>query len=114
MKPVSMCWAMSVMVAVCVTPGVSSFMRPGTLSHPVMLAQDGGAVAVPGSAEAPGSTAGSDDDDQSGQVGNNGQGSDGQTPDDDSAQQPPTSMQQQTPDDDSAADQPEPSTNVQQ
>jgi hypothetical protein len=104
---------MSVMIAVCVTPGVSSFMRPATTSHPVMLAQEDGAVAVPGSAEAPGSTAGSDDGDQSGQVGNNGSGSDGQTPDDDSAQQPSTSMQQQTPDDDSA-DQQEPPTNVQQ
>jgi hypothetical protein len=119
MKPVSVCWAMSVMIAVCVTPGVGSFMRrTAAISHPMMLVQEDGTVAVPGSAEAPGSTAGSDDDDQSGQVGNNcqgsdGQGPDGQTPDDDSAQ-PPTSMQQQTPDDDSAADQQEPPTNVQQ
>jgi hypothetical protein len=103
MKPVSVCWAMSVMIAVCVTPGVGSFMRrTAAISHPMMLAQEDGTVAVPGSAEAPGSTAGSDDDDQSGQVGNNGQGSDGQGPDG------------QTPDDDSAADQQEPPTNVQQ
>src|ERR1700722_7884779 len=106
MKPVSMCWAMSVMIAVCVTPGVSSLVRRGVVSHPTMLAQEDGAVAVPGSAEGPGST--SSDEDQSGQAGgnnngfgdngfgNNGLGNNGQTPDDDdSAQQPPTSAQQE-------------------
>jgi hypothetical protein len=95
MKPVSMCWAMSVMIAICVTPGFSSFRRPGALSHPAMLAQDDGPVAVPGSADAPASNGSDDDDDQSGQAAN-----DGQTPDDDSAQQPPTNMQQPPADDD--------------
>ena len=73
MKPVSMCWAMSVMVAICVTPGFSSFRRPVALSHPAMLAQDDGPVAVPGSADAPASNGSDDDDDQSGQAANDGQ-----------------------------------------
>jgi hypothetical protein len=97
MKPVSMCWAMSLMVAICVTPGFSSFRRPVALSHPAMLAQDDGPVAVPGSADAPGSNGSDDDDDQSGQAANGEQ-----TPDDDSSQQqqPPTNMQQPPADDD--------------
>ncbi len=99
MKPVSMCWAMSVMIAICVTPGFSSFSRPLAPAHPAMLAQDGGPVAVPGSADAPASNGSDDDDDQSGQAANNGQ-----TPDDDSAQQPPSNMQQPPADDDGDGD----------
>ncbi len=95
MKPVSMCWAMSVMVAICLTPGFSSFRRPGAVSHPAMLAQDDGPVAVPGSADAPGANGSDDDDDQSGQAANGDQ-----TPDDDSAQQQQPNMQQPPADDD--------------
>jgi hypothetical protein len=90
-----MCWAMSVMVAICVTPGFDGFRRPGAAPHPAMLAQDNGPVAVPGSADAPASNGSDDDDDQSGQAAN-----DGQTPDDDAAQQPPANMQQPPTDDD--------------
>ncbi|MGA8568930.1 MAG: hypothetical protein WB580_14150, partial [Candidatus Binataceae bacterium] len=96
MKPVPMSWVISALVAICLTPGLSSFPRRGAAPQPTMLAQDDGAVAVPGSADAPAAPSANDDsDDQSGQAQNNGQTGD----DPDAAQQPPANMQQPPADD---------------
>jgi len=121
MKPVSMCWAMSVMIAVCVTPGFRSLMRSGTMSPPVLLAQDDGNLAVPGSADAPGTNGPDDYNDQTGQAMNNGQTPDdpgmqppGVQPGEGAAEQPPDEgAAAQRPDDDDANQQ-DPPSNVQQ
>jgi len=85
-----MSWVMSTVIAVCLTPGLRSFTSHASAPHPAMLAQDSGAVAVPGSADVPAANTGDDEDDQSGQMQSNGQSQD----DPDSAQQPPADMQQ--------------------
>jgi hypothetical protein len=96
MKSVSMSWAMSALIALCVTPGLSGLTSRGAPFHPMplapmTLAQNGGPVALPGSADAPGSNTADDDDDQAGQA---------SAPDDpDSAEQPPADMQQPPADD---------------
>ena len=96
MKSVSMSWAISAAIAICLTPGLGSFTpRVPAAPHPAMLAQADAPVAVPGSADAPAPNPADDDDEQSGQAANNGQ-----TPDDpDAAQQPPADMQQPPADD---------------
>ena len=95
MNSVSMSWAMSAVIAICVTPGLSSLAPRGAAPHRVTLAQDYPPVAVPGSADAQGPIGSGDDDSQAGQA---------TLPDDsDSAQQPPANMQQ-PPADDSGGD----------
>lgn len=99
MKSVTTSWAISAVIAVCVTPGLGRFTpRDAAAPRPAMLAQDDAPVAVPGSADAPAPNASDDDDDQNGQ---NGQAANnGQTPDDpDAAQQPPANTQQAPADD---------------
>lgn len=91
MKSVSMSWAMSAVIAICVAPGLSSLAPRGAAAHPMTLAQDDAPMAVPGSADAQGPVGGGDDDYQSGQA---------TAPDDsDAAQQPPANMQQPPADD---------------
>jgi hypothetical protein len=106
MKPVvPMSWVISALVAICLTPGLSRIPRRGAAPQPAMLAQDdGGAVAVPGSADAPTAPSADDDsDDQNGQAQNNGQTQDDSDAPPANVQQPPaddsgddTSTQQQT------------------
>lgn len=101
MKPVLMIWAMSALIAIGVAPRFGGLTPRPSAPYPAVLAQSDGPVAVPGSADAPGTTAAdaAADDDQSGQAANNGQ-----TPNDaDSAQQPPADLQQ-LPADDSGDD----------
>jgi hypothetical protein len=118
MKPVSMSWAMSVVVAICLTPGFRSSLRSDATQHPTATqrltaqhlmriaqadspddSQSDGAVAVPGSADSPVPLDGSDEDtDQSGLLTKNGQ-----TPDDDASQQMPSDVRQ-PPDDDESND----------
>jgi hypothetical protein len=95
MKSIPMRWAISAVIAICVTPGFGRRTQTSPPPHPAMLAQDSGPVAVPGSADAPPPNAADDTNDQSGQAVNNGQkpGED-QTPGDpDAAQQPPMNTQ---------------------
>jgi len=92
MKSVSISWAMSALLAFCLTPGMSSLASRRAAKHPTTLAQADGSVAVPGSADAQGS-GGGDDDYQAGQA---------QTPDEPDAEQQPN--MQQAPADDNGGD----------
>jgi hypothetical protein len=90
MKSASISWAMSAVLAICLTPGLSSFAPRNSATDPTALAQADGAVAVPGSADTQG-PGGGDDDYQAGQA---------QAPDDsDATEQPPANMQQPNADD---------------
>jgi hypothetical protein len=97
MKSVTTSWAISAVIAVCVTPGLGRFTpRDPAAPRPAMLAQDDAPVAVPGSADAPAPNASDDDDDQNGQ---NGQAANnGQTPDDPDDGNGDTSAQPQSDD----------------
>jgi hypothetical protein len=117
MKSVLMSWALSAVIAICVTPGFGRLIKSSSPSHPAMLAQEGGPVALPGSADAPEPNAADDENDQAGQAANNGQPPDdnGQPPDDaDAAQQPPMNAQPAPADDngdDTSAQQQQPGNN---
>jgi hypothetical protein len=97
MKSVSISWVLGAVLAVCLTPGLltsgrSSFALRHAAAHPAALAQAGGPVAVPGSADAQGPV-GSDEGYQAGQA---------QPPDDPDAEQQPN--MQQAPADDNGGD----------
>jgi hypothetical protein len=100
MKSVLMSWAMSALIAICLTPGFGHLTQTSPPPHPAMLAQDDGPVALPGSADAPEPNAADDENNQPGQAANNGQALDGQMPGDpEAAQQPPQQLQQPPADD---------------
>jgi hypothetical protein len=103
MKSVLTSWALSAVIAVCLTPGLRGLARnAATSSHPPIFVQNDAPMAVPGSADAQGPVGGGDDDGnyQPGQAQNNGQ-----EPDDpDSAEQPPPANMEQPPDSDSGND----------
>jgi hypothetical protein len=93
-KSVLTSWALSALVAVCLTPGLRGLARHAvTSSHRLIFVQNDAPMAVPGSADAQGPVGSGDEDGnyQPGQAPNNGQ-----EPDDpDSAeQQPPPNMEQ--------------------
>jgi hypothetical protein len=106
MKSVLMSSALSAVIAICVTPGFGRLTKSSAPSHPAMLAQEGGPVALPGSADAPEPNAADDENDQAGQAANNGQPPDdnGQPPDDPDAVQPPPMNAQPAPADDNGDD----------
>jgi hypothetical protein len=90
MKSLSISWAMSAALAICLTPGLSSFAPRRAVALPAALAQADGPVAVPGSADAQGS-GGGEGDYQAGQA---------QPPDDPDAEQQPNVQQAPADDDD--------------
>jgi hypothetical protein len=97
MKSALMSWAMSAVIAVCVTPGLSRVAPRGAAAHPLTLAQDDAApMAVPGSADAQ-EPVGGGEPGQATPPDDSGQAT---PPDDpDPAQQPPVNMQQPPADD---------------
>ena len=98
MKLLSMGWAISALLAICMTPGLSNLTQANLKRHqPPALAQGEPPVALPGSADAPGPLD-NDDGYQAGQGGNpddpDGINGGNQAQDNpDAAQQPQTNMQ---------------------
>ena len=94
MKSVSISWALGAVLAVCLTPGLSSFAPHRAAEHPATLAQADLPLVVPGSADAQGPAAG-EGDYQAGQA---------QPPDDPDAEQQPNVQQAPADDDQCQAD----------